>query len=386
MPGSRKEATVPSVKTRRMRHDRYVGSMALAATCVCMSLGCAVPQPPGRGRCDRLVEPETRTSYWLYLPEDYVKNGGRHPTGELWPIVLTLHGLKPYDTSNRQIRSWQEEADRFRYIVIAPNLRTCDSLTMQYPLRDNNLSYVKKDEVAVLAVLDEVCRLTNGDPQRVMITSFSSGGFLAHYLMNRFPDRFHCLTLLGSNFSEELLADAQVPKYRHVPVAIFFGENDFKDCLVQSMEAYQWYRQRGFDVQIKSIANLGHERRPQTAAAFFASVIGVQPKTPPDFSNAVLQDVSPSEIARYTSQGGKSGSAGSGGSRDDLFAERDRLHNQGGAADGSPVDRNPGYAPHRAPETVAPLSTGPRNPPAVRSSDQRGPTPKRPVPGRPAAP
>ncbi len=98
--------------------------------------GCAVPQKPGKGLSVRLVEPETQTGYWLYLPEDYVANSGKHPNQRRWPVVVTLHGLKPYDNAGPQVRCWQQEADRYGLIVIAPGLRTCDSLTMQYPLRD----------------------------------------------------------------------------------------------------------------------------------------------------------------------------------------------------------------------------------------------------------
>jgi poly(3-hydroxybutyrate) depolymerase len=98
--------------------------------------GCAVPQRPGRGYCSRLVEPVTDTGYWLYLPEDYVRNKGQHPAGARWPLIVTFHGLRPYDDAHPQIREWQEEADRYNFVVIAPELRTCDSLVMQLPLRD----------------------------------------------------------------------------------------------------------------------------------------------------------------------------------------------------------------------------------------------------------
>jgi predicted esterase len=205
--------------------------------------------------------------------------------------VLTLHGLKPYDNAYPQVKSWQQEADRYRFIVIAPVLRTCDSLTMQYPLRDPDKPYVRKDCKAILAILDEVCRRTNADPNAVLSTSFSSGGYMAHYLVNRYPERFSCLAVRGSNFNAQMLDTTQIPKYRDMPIAIFFGENDFKDCRRESMEACQWYRKYRFDVEAKRVAGLGHQRRPQTAAAFFAKTIGVQPKTPPDLGSLVLEDV-----------------------------------------------------------------------------------------------
>jgi len=177
--------------------------LLLTALLACQC-GCAVPQQPGKGMARHRTEPETRTGYWLYLPEDYVKRSGRHPSRQRWPTVVTFHGMNPYDTAAAQIREWQEEADRYGLIVIAPELRTCTSL-MQYPLRDPNLWYVKQDERATLLVMGEVFRQTNADPNLVLATSFSSGGYLAHFLVNRYPERFSCLAVRGSNFSSDLV-------------------------------------------------------------------------------------------------------------------------------------------------------------------------------------
>ncbi len=99
---------------------RYLPAVLVSALWVMMQTGCAVPQAPGKGLCKRMVEPSTHTGYWLYLPEDYVKNQGQNPSGERWPLVVTFHGLRPYDDANPQIREWQQEADRYNFIVIAP--------------------------------------------------------------------------------------------------------------------------------------------------------------------------------------------------------------------------------------------------------------------------
>jgi predicted esterase len=273
-------------------------SAAVLAVWILGQCGCAVPQRPGKGYCARLVEPQSNTGYWLYLPEDYVQNQGRHPVGERWPLVVTFHGLRPYDDANPQIREWQAEADRYNFIVIAPQLRTCDSLYMQYPLVDPELPYVKQDERGVLAVMDEVMRRTDADPSRVLATSFSSGGYMAHYMVNRHPERFSCLAVRGSNFSEALLDPGQIPKYRNMKIGIFFGEHDFKPCRDESVAAVEWYRRHRFDVAAKKVGGLGHERKPEIAAALFAGTIGVNPKTPPDLGPLVMLDVAPTNDHR----------------------------------------------------------------------------------------
>jgi len=371
-----------------MRVIRFGPAVAAPALLVISLGGCAVPQRQGKGLCQRLVEPETNTAYWLYLPEDYVKNNGRAPdSNRRWPVVVTFHGLKPYDNANPQVREWQEEADRYGFIVIAPELRTCDSLTMQFPLRDPSLPYVQKDEQAVIAIMDEVFRRTNADPSRVLSTSFSSGGYIAHFIVNRYPERFSCIAVRGSNFSESLLNPAQVPKYRDMKIGIFFGENDFKACREESMRAVEWYRRYRFDVQAKKVGGLGHERRPQVAAALFAATIGVTPKTPPELGALVMLDVMP--VARYRPvsrrgvarrppapppaprTGSRTGSGPPAVSRRGPQTDQNLLF--------KPKERATPEALRPGPTRVAPIEPGSRRPTPVRAPPTRGATRRRPV-------
>ncbi len=279
-----------SIRRQLNRISAWALGLGLLLT---VGTGCAVPQRPGKGLCKRHVEPTTDTGYWLYLPEGYVSGNGQRGPNDRWPVILTLHGLRPYDDANPQIREWQQEADRYDFIVIAPELRTCDTLRMVPPLNNPNLPSLQQDERAIIAVLDEVERRTNADPSRVLATSFSSGGYLAHYMVNRHPERFTCLVVRGSNFSEELLDPAQVPKYRQMRIGIFFGENDFKLCREESMRAVEWYRRHHFDVVARKVGGLGHERKPEVAAALFASSIGASPKSAPDLGAVVMQDMAP---------------------------------------------------------------------------------------------
>ena len=87
--------------------------------------GCAVPQRPGRGAEMHLQEPRTKAWYRLYLPEGYAE---RSKTGEApsrkHPLVMTFHGMKPFDNAHSQCREWQQEADRYGFVVCAPELRT----------------------------------------------------------------------------------------------------------------------------------------------------------------------------------------------------------------------------------------------------------------------
>jgi poly(3-hydroxybutyrate) depolymerase len=83
--------------------------------------GCAVPQPRGAGQQFYKKEPQTKRGYWLYLPEDYAQ-GIRANPNRRWPVVVTFHGMKPFDRASAQAKEWQYEADNYGLIVLAPEL------------------------------------------------------------------------------------------------------------------------------------------------------------------------------------------------------------------------------------------------------------------------
>jgi hypothetical protein len=132
---------------------------------------------------------------------------------------------------------------------------------------------VKEDEQAILNMMEQAFRTTQADSTRVLATSWSSGGYMAHYMVNRHPNLFTCLAPRQSNFSSGILEPANVPYYQDMPIGVFFGENDFAVCRRESTEAIKWYKERNFRfVDGRVVIDLGHERTPQTAAAFFARV------------------------------------------------------------------------------------------------------------------
>ena len=258
--------------------------------------GCVVGQPPGNGQLLYLTEAKTGNGYYLYLPEDYVQSEGLRPPDKKWPIVVTFHGMRPFDSAGAQIREWQQEADRYGFVVIAPTTRISDLLG-ELPLRRVSTS-LKHDEEGVLAILDEVYEKLDVDPNHVLTTSWSMGGYLAHYMINRHPHRFSCLAVRQSNFCADILDAEQVPKYRNSKIAVFYTQNDFGIVRSESQQAIAWYAQNGFDTTSGIVEGMGHERTPQTAAAFFAKTCGAAAKTPPlELSRIRLVPVPAARIA-----------------------------------------------------------------------------------------
>ncbi len=250
--------------------------MWVAALLVLPAVGCVVGQRPGQGKAMRLIEPSTSAGYWLYLPEHYEKqaNQGRH-----LPLVMTFHGMNPFDSASGQIREWQQEADRYGYAVCAPELLEAGLLS-PVPLTAVTPAF-EKDEARVLAIMDHLARTVSVDPNKVVATSFSYGGYLAHYMVNHHPDRFSCIAVKQSNFSESILDPEMTPRYRDYKVGIFYTQNDLRICREESQRAAQWYHRHGFDVRFGVFKGLGHERTPSLAAALFAQTCGATPRTPP---------------------------------------------------------------------------------------------------------
>lgn len=167
-----------------------IGLFFLTGICAC-----AVPQPAGKGSQFLMQEPEEKRPYYLYLPSGYTPK-------KSWPLVLTLHGMKPFDSAPAQAKEWQSAADQYGMVVVAPVLLNSD-LFMQYPLKDISQG-VRKDEQEVVAILNYVISHCNIDKSRIFATSWSSGGYLLHYIVNRHPDLFAGLCSRGSCFSADI--------------------------------------------------------------------------------------------------------------------------------------------------------------------------------------
>jgi poly(3-hydroxybutyrate) depolymerase len=267
-------------ETSAWRLRTYVWALPAATLLIGLSGGCAVPQPRGGGKLERLVDPKSERGFWLYLPAEYVAADEFARRDRRWPVVVSFHGMKPFDNAQPQAREWEQEADRFGYIVVAPELRAPDVMA-QFPVRSVDPLF-KSDEMATLNILDYVFSRTQADSTNVLSTSWSSGGYLAHYMLNHHPERFTCLAVRQSNFSSDVLDEAMTARSRQCPILIVNTQNDFDVCKRESREAVAWYQNHGYaNVAWVHIKDLGHQRTPDLAADFFGHIAGVTPNRPP---------------------------------------------------------------------------------------------------------
>ena len=227
--------------------------------------GCAVPQPRGRGTRFFLRDPQSSRAYFVYLPVGYSAD-------QVWPLVLTLHGMKPFDHAESQELEWENLADRHKLVVLAPDIHNSD-LLMEYPMRNVTTS-VLADEKVVVRILSYLIERCNIDQTKIYATSWSSGGYLLHYLAANNPNMFAAISARGSCFSLDLME--KVPKWkierlaeRKPPVMIYYGSNDFGGVRRESAQAIQWYKSLNIPISNDVVEGRGHERVPDLAANFF---------------------------------------------------------------------------------------------------------------------
>ena len=256
-------------RTGIQKKSRMVIEFVLLGLAVALVSGCAGTGMPGNGTTLSLQETQSERQYYVYLPQGYDENNS-------YPVVLAIHCIKPFDDADRQIRDWERIADEYGFIVAAPVLATPNPV----PLWFNHVSgTMKRDEEVTMNVLEQVLKDTAADPDRVFITSLSSGGAMMHYLANKYPGRFAGLCARGCWFNENILSEdnARGMAEKGFAVMIQYAEHDNTNIKHDSWKAIRWYEEMGFEVESAVIGQslrlpgMGHMAGtfPDRAGEFF---------------------------------------------------------------------------------------------------------------------
>jgi predicted esterase len=229
-----------------------------------LAAGCPYVPPETNFPHVNRTEAATGREFYVYLPSDY-KDSRR------WPLVITLHGTNPWDGRTRQILEWRDTAETHGLIVIAPQLRSSQGPMPTVPsagFADRDL--LDRDEEAILAILKQACRDYAVDPNCILLTGFSSGGYSMMHMALRHPRMWQMVIARDCNFAMGTLKDMPITdEVRTRPLYIFWGKDDavIRD---QSWEAYRYLREnRCFQVDKKVLPG-GHLRRPDLAYEIWA--------------------------------------------------------------------------------------------------------------------
>ena len=220
--------------------------------------GCPVTQPTDTPVPEkRLIEPQTGSKYYLYVPSYYTPERD-------WPLVVTLHGTPYWDTYDKQIHEWQDTGERKGLIVVAPKLRGVQGILPV--IRHLFYRDLARDERTIMAVIDEVSINYRVDPKAILLTGFSAGGYPLYYVGLRNPERFSMLIARACNSDLKMFERIRITDAaRKLPIRIFWGKDDLRRLQRQSWNAFRWLRMREFYNTRKKELHGGHLRRPDIA-------------------------------------------------------------------------------------------------------------------------
>jgi len=125
------------------------------------------------------------------------------------------------------------------------------------------------DERYILSLISMLGYRFNIDRANVMITGFSGGGFPTYWVGLRHPDIFSVVAARNCDFSEGNLDGWFPAAASQTPVIVYYGQNDPAAIVSQSNAAIRYLRQRGFNVEVRMLSGLGHQRHPEVAMEFF---------------------------------------------------------------------------------------------------------------------
>ena len=190
------------------------------------------------GKVNYQKEPTTGRVYHLYIPSTY------RPT-RAYPLIVSGHGMFPWDEGASQRDKWVDVAERYGLIVCSPDIDS-SSAFLGIP-SDRPAPELVSDEKAVVAIVKEIESRYTINQDAVMITGWSAGAYIAHFIGMRHPEIFRCIVGRCGNFNEHLVSDDVAKRARHMHVYVFYGEADWPGFAGQSKDANYWYTMHKFD-------------------------------------------------------------------------------------------------------------------------------------------
>ena len=251
------------------------GALVLAAAMLLLAAGGCVSNDwrssDGRivtGKIDFQHEATTGRTYHLYIPTNY--NPRRR-----YPVVLTAQGTFPFDQAAAQRDKWIDVAERYGLIICSADFDGASGF-LGIP-RDRPAPELVRDEKAAVAIVRELKSRYSINPDGIMITGWSGGGFPAHFVGLHHPEIFRCIVGRAANFNDHLVTDDVALRARHMHVYVFFGESDLPGFAEQNREANFWYTMRGFRNFVIQPQPGGHEHNEIEAARYFLNIVNHWP-------------------------------------------------------------------------------------------------------------
>ena len=162
---------------------------------------------------------------WRLLRPERVEEGHRYP------VVLFLHGAGERGSDNRAqlkyLPTWLAEPalrERHPCFVVAPQCRADHmwvDVAWAAPRSTPRAAEPTADLAAAVAALDAVLAAEPADPDRVLLTGLSMGGYGTWDLAARIPERFAAIAPICGGGDE-----TTAPRLAKLPIWAFHGAED----------------------------------------------------------------------------------------------------------------------------------------------------------------
>lgn len=228
-----------------MSQRRRPWSACLLATTMTFAGTFAEAAPTGR---QVRVEAVTARRYVLYVPLGYDSSRAyglvisSHGTGQNGDTEMDATG--PNSCCDRGTPTWPALAEEHQVIVACPDMTGAYG-SPGNQLASGQLGQLAADDNAIVRICAEIQAEYHVNSDRILLTGFSGGGHVAHYVGLRHPELFRAVCARHGNFNVEETPSPLPAHALRMPVYLFTGVND---PVYGTNEAIAWYTAQGFEL------------------------------------------------------------------------------------------------------------------------------------------
>lgn len=202
-------------------------------------LSLAGPAPDGTSVMAFGEDPDSRETFWVYVPENY---NAKAPA----PLVVALHGGA--GKGRTFLWSWIRTARSRGAILVAPT-----SLGPTWALQGEDID--SPHLARIVGFMQENWQI---DPKRLLLTGMSDGGTFSYVSGLVATSPFTHLAPFSAAFHPMLGSFADASRVRGLPVHIVHGAQDWMFPAEMAQGAHQWFRSAEAHVTYREIADLSH--------------------------------------------------------------------------------------------------------------------------------
>lgn len=197
------------------------------------------PAPDGTSVMAFGEDPDSRQSFWVYVPENY---NAEKPA----PLVFALHGGA--GKGRGFLWNWLRTARSRGAILVAPT-----SLGPTWALQGEDID--SPHLAKIVGFMQENWKI---DPKRMLLTGMSDGGTFSYVSGLQAESPFTHLATFSAAFHPMLGSFADKDRVKDLPVHIVHGGQDWMFPAEMAQGAHLWFQSAEANVKYREIPDLSH--------------------------------------------------------------------------------------------------------------------------------